>query len=237
MNVLVRIATAQSERARSRRAAVFRQRFEIEPSTKVLDLGSETGRHIHQVLAGSQIKPENVYIADIDGESVAEGNRRFGFTPVVIDESGELPFPDQFFDIVYCSSVIEHVTIPKSDVWTLRSGSEFKELSHVAQYNFAREVQRLGRQYYVQTPNKWFPVESHSWLPFFGWLPRRLLIRLLRITNTFWVKKTSPDWHLLDERGLSHLFDGAPIIKERSMGMVKSVTACKAISSRDVPTR
>lgn len=229
LQLLLRVATAYSERARTRRAEVFRQLFQVQPDTKVLDLGSETGRHIHAVLAGSGIKPENVYIADIDSEAVAEGAERFGFTPVVIPESGQLPFPDRYFDIVHCSSVIEHVTVPKADVWIIRSGKDFRRLSMAAQYNFAQEIARLGRQYYVQTPNKWFPIESHSWLPFFGWLPRRVLVRFLRITNVIWVKGTAPDWNLLDEKNLSRLFGaGVTIIKERSFGMVKSITALKA---------
>ena len=228
MNFIARYARSYSQRARAKRAEVFRQRFVISADTKLLDLGSEVGAHIADIVAGTDIKPANVYIADIDADAVAEGSRRFGFTPVVINESGRLPFPDGFFDIVHCSSVVEHVTVPKADVWSLRSGREFRHRSEDAQAEFAREIKRVGRQYYVQTPDKWFPVESHSWLPFIGWLPRRLLIPVLKLTNSFWVKQTAPDWNLLDARKLSHLFEGRPVIKERSFGLVKSVTACKS---------
>ena len=233
MNILVRAATSYSKRARARRAEVFRQLFTIHADTKVLDLGSETGTHIDGVLSGSGIEPSNVYIADIDREAVTEGSRRFRFTPVVIEESGPLPFPDKFFDVVHCSSVLEHVTIPKNDVWTVRSGSEFRRLSIAAQKDFAQEIKRLGKQYYVQTPNRWFPLESHSWLPFVGWLPRRLLIPVLRLTNTFWVKKTTPDWNLLDAKALSRLFEEGAVMKERSFGMVKSVAAWKSVNVRE----
>jgi SAM-dependent methyltransferase len=229
MNILVRAAAAYSQRARDRRAEVFRQQFIVDANTKVLDLGSEAGHHIRNVLRQSNIESKNVYIADIDPAAVAEGNRLYGFTPVVIDESGALPFPDKFFDVVHCSSVIEHVTVPKSRVWTLHSGEEFRRLSNEAQSNVAREIERVGKQYFVQTPNKWFPIESHSWLPFIGWLPRPLLIRVLRLTNKFWVKKTSPDWNLLDASALARLFEDATVISERSLGMVKSVTALKSV--------
>src|ERR1700751_3313105 len=157
MNILMRAATTYSKGARARRAEVFRQLFTIHANTKVLDLGSETGRYIAQVLTGSGIKPENVYLADIDRDAVAEGSRRFGFTPVVIDEFSPLPFPDKFFDVVHCSSVLEHVTVPKSDVWAVNSGRKFRRLSIDAQRAFAQEIKRLGGQYYVQTPNRWFP--------------------------------------------------------------------------------
>jgi SAM-dependent methyltransferase len=227
MNFLVRAATNFSRRARARRAEVFRQLFTINANTKVLDLGSETGQYIEKVLKGTGIEPKNVYIADLNRDAVTEGSQRFGFTPVVIHESGALPFPDGFFDVVHCSSVIEHVTVRKSDVWKVRSGKEFRKSSSAAKRDFAQEVKRLGKQYYVQTPNRWFPLESHSWLPFLGWLPRRLLIPVLRTTNAFWVKKTAPDWNLLGAKALAQLFDDGVILKERSFGMVKSVTACK----------
>jgi len=59
-----------------------------------------------------------------------------------------------------------------------------------------------------------------------------MLIPVLRLTNSFWVKKTAPDWNLLDARALSQLFDDGLILKERSFGLVKSVTACKSTSAR-----
>lgn len=194
----------------------------------MLDLGSEDGSHIRSVLHGTAISPKNVYVADINPEAVAAAARRFGFTPVVIGEQGRLPFPDGFFDIVYCSSVIEHVTVPKDRVWELRSGGEFRRRSAERQKSFASEVERLSRQYYVQTPNKWFPIESHTWLPFLGWLPRRLLVPVLRFTNRFWVKKTEPDWNLLDEATMSLLFEGADITHERTLGLSKSVIALRS---------
>lgn len=228
MDFVTRYVLNYSQRCRAKRAEVFRRLFPLTPDTKLLDLGSEVGEHVAKLVAGSDIEPANVYIADITEDAVNEGNKRFGFTPVVIPESGRLPFPDKYFDIVHCSSVIEHVTLPKSEIWDVRSGREFAQRAEVAQASFAREIMRVGKRFYVQTPNKWYPVESHTWLPFFGWLPRRVMLPLLRITNSHWVKQAGPDWHLLSARQLSMLFDGQPVVKEKSFGMVKSVTVVKA---------
>jgi len=197
-----------------------------------LDLGSETGSNIKFVLEGTKAQASNIYIADIDSLVVEKGREVFGFTPVVISESEGLPFPDGYFDIVYCSSVIEHVTIPKNSVWTMYSGAEFKSKSLERQANFSKEIRRLGKQYFVQTPYKHFLIESHSWLPFVAWLPRWLLILTLRITNTFWVKKTSPDWYLLDRKEMSALFPEAKIVEEKKWGMTKSIMAINTTSSK-----
>ncbi len=221
---------AASARARAGRAALFRRQFVLDEKTTILDLGSETGANIRAVLQGTAVRPENVHIADIDARRVAEGQRRYGFTPVVIGETGTLPFPDQYFQIVYCSSVIEHVTVAKEQVWRLRNGKVFKRLAREHQRAFAAEIRRLGRQYFVQTPNIGFPIESHSWLPMIGYLPRSLQVPVLRVTNRLWVKRTAPDWCLFNRLELSELFPEARIVNEKSFGLTKSLMAVHSLA-------
>jgi 2-polyprenyl-3-methyl-5-hydroxy-6-metoxy-1,4-benzoquinol methylase len=179
------------------------------------------------LLRDTAIKAHNVYIADIREVEVERGRRKFGFQPVTVPESGRLPFDDKFFDIVYCSSVIEHVTLPKALVWATRNGRAFKSQAWNRQQEFAREIRRLGRHYFVQTPNKYFPLESHTWLPFVGYLPRPILLQILAVTNSFWVKKTSPDWSLLSASEMQRLFPDSQIVVERSLGLAKSIMAIR----------
>lgn len=228
MNPITKFIKSCSSRARARRAQIFRDNFDVDENTKILDLGSETGSNINNVLRGTQAQKENIYIADIQEELVQKGSLEFGFVPVIINESGGLPFEDNYFDIVYCSSVIEHVTVSKGKVWKLYSGRIFKEESRARQKEFAEELKRLGKQYFVQTPYRYFPIESHSWLPFIAWLPRRLLIIILRFTNLFWIKKTSPDWYLLNKLEMRKLFADANIIEEKAFGLTKSIMAVKS---------
>jgi SAM-dependent methyltransferase len=190
-----------------------------------LDLGSENGSNIKLVLDGTGAEPKNVYIADINEAAVRDGAASYGFVAVPIDESQKLPFPDKFFDIVYCSSVIEHVTAPKDKVWSLYSEKRFQSYARKHQKQFADEIKRLGRQYFVQCPYKHFPIESHSWLPFVAWMPRWIQIPLLKFTNTFWIKRTNPDWYLLNKRELMELFEGAELVEEQSLGLTKSIMA------------
>ena len=211
--------------------------FFLDESTKILDLGSETGSNIHAILQGTTVNPANVYIADIHSELLEKGRETFGFVPVLIDESKALPFPDQYFDVVYCSSVIEHVTVRKEYVWSMSSGKQFRRESLDRQRQFAAEIERTAKQYFVQTPYKHFPIESHSWLPFVGWLPRSLLIPFLRLSNSFWIKKTSPDWHLLNKKQLASLFDEARIVDESFFGLTKSIMAVKTVTSGSNPRR
>ena len=210
-----------------KRVAVFRESFEIRKETKILDLGSENGSNIASYLDGTDHSSANVYIADIDRAAVEEGSLRFGFTPALIDEAGTLDFPDRFFDIVFCSSVIEHTTIPKSEVWAVSDQEEFQRRSWERQTLVAKEISRLGKQYFVQTPSRSFPIESHSWLPLVGYLPRKQLVRALRISNRIWVKETYPDFNLLGKNEMRALFPDAEIRIEKAFGLEKSLIAVK----------
>lgn len=230
MNPVTRWVEGASARVRAVRAELFRHQFTLDENTTVLDLGSETGANIAAVLQGTAVRAQNVYIADIDARSVAAGQQRYGFNPVVIDETEALPFADQFFDIVYCSSVIEHVTVPKEQVWRIHSGRAFKLLARERQRLFAAEIRRLGRQYFVQTPNIGFPIESHSWMPLMGYLPRRVQVPALRVTNRIWVKRTAPDWCLFNRQELSEMFPDAAIVEELALGLTKSLMAVRSLN-------
>ncbi|WJW75295.1 methyltransferase domain-containing protein [Thiohalobacter sp. IOR34] len=227
MNVVHRLARRLSSRAREKRGQIFRQSFELGPDTKIIDLGCGDGSNLAKILEDTAIRPENVYVADI-GSHVVRVAGRYGFNPVRLSESGKVPFGDSFFDIVFCSSVIEHVTLPKSEVWGLYNGREFRERARSRQVEFAAEIRRIGRQYFVQTPNKWFLVESHTWLPFLGWLPRRLLLPLLKISNRIWVKQSAPDWRLLTKKDMRELFPEAKLVAERTPIGDKSIMAVKS---------
>ncbi len=133
---------------------------------------------------------------DITGVDLAERPDYPG--PFVrADASEELPFADGQFDLVYCSSVIEHVPPAR----------------HAA---FAAEVRRVGRGWFVQTPAWSFPLEPHSLLPFAHWLPPRL-------RRLYWRLGAAGEWEeveLLRRPEMEALF--GPAIPERAGPLVKS---------------
>ena len=67
----------------------------------------------------------------------------------------ELPFADGAFDLGFSNAVVEHVA----------GGRD-------GQRQFVHELCRVARRVFVTTPNRWFPLDLHTLLPFAHWLPR-----------------------------------------------------------------
>ncbi len=213
-----------SSRARKRRGAALRSRFELRVGQTVLDLGGGDGSHIHMLFPDHR----PVVVADIDSDALSRARSRFGYETAQMDMQDALPFDDKQFDFVFCSSVIEHTTGPKSEMTEMTDGAEFRRIARLNQARFAGEIARVAKSYWVQTPNKYFVVESHSWLPgVVAFLPRTVLVPLLKAFAKFWPKATSPDWNLLGMGDMRRLFRDASIIKERSCGLTKSLIAFK----------
>ena len=228
MSAISKLALQFSQNARRKRAELFRQWFSVDKETRILDIGSEDGTNIFNVLEGVEYEPANVFIADIDVASVQQGRLKYGFNGVTIEETGSLPFKSGAFDIIYCSSVIEHVTVKHDQIWNYTNGREFRSVALEHQRLFANEIRRVGRNYFVQTPAAGFPIESHTWLPLVGYLPREALLPTMKVANRVWPKASIPDFNLLNEKDLAEMFPDASILKESVLGFTKSLMAIKA---------
>jgi SAM-dependent methyltransferase len=66
----------------------------------------------------------------------------------------ELPFADGAFDLGFSNAVIEHVA----------GGRD-------GQRRFVHELCRVAGRVFVTTPNRFFPLEVHTLVPFANWLP------------------------------------------------------------------
>ncbi len=124
-------------------------------------------------------------------------------------------FGDQSFDLVFSNSVIEHL-------YTFEN-----------QQKMASEILRVGKKYFVQTPNKYFPIEAHYALPFAQYYPETFLRFLLTKTKVSRLRKWPfnaaqqylDEIRLLDEKEMKLLFSGATIYREKFLGIIKSISA------------
>lgn len=214
-----------SYRYEKKRKEYFLKYLKPTMKDKILDFGGSNGRRMAEIFPE---KRKDVYIADISIEDLEFAKNNYGFETILLDESGIVPFENNFFDIVFCNSVIEHVTVDKKDIYKIKKNREFKVKSVLRQNKLADEIRRVGKKYFVQTPNKHFIIESHTWLPsLYIYLPRSIQIKFFRLLNRFWIKKSNPDVNLLTVKDMIRLFPDAIIKKEKSLLMIKSIIAIK----------
>jgi SAM-dependent methyltransferase len=134
----------------------------------------------------------------------------------IIGDARSIQAADNSFDVVFSNSVIEHVG------------------AYQDQLQMASEVRRAGKRYFVQTPNKHFPLEPHFLFPFFQFLPLKIRIWLLQNFSLGWFTKTPnaqkareivEGIQLLDKREFVALFPNATIYEEKILGLTKSFVA------------
>ena len=194
-----------------RRVKIFYETFAITKDTRVLDLG---GGPIFWEFARSLGFPlPRVTVLNIR----SAGDIRPPLVSV-IGNAKTAPFDDFSFDIAFSNSLIEHLVDWES------------------QCCFAAEVTRLARNYFIQTPDRHFPVEPHYVTPLIHWLPqssRRLLVRnctvwgILRRPSREYADQVVAEIRLLDKREMTKLFPDAQIRSEKFLGLSKSVIAYK----------
>lgn len=197
---------------RTKRMRQFQAIFQPNDQTRILDVGGNEFNWL--LLPGlSQTSLPQVTLLNI----ALPKDRTIQATWLIAD-GRHLPFKAAAFDIAYSNSVIEHLG------------------SFENQHLLAQEIQRVASQYYVQTPNKWFPFEPHLLTPFIHWLPPRWRQRLIRnFTVWGWLTRPTPqrcrqlidEICLLDKSQLQRLFPGAAIQHEYAFGLTKSLIAMK----------
>jgi ubiquinone/menaquinone biosynthesis C-methylase UbiE len=224
--LITAIKEAVGTASRRSRAALFNKLLDPRPNVFVLDLGGGKGRHMAKFFPSLT----NVCVADHNRDALDHAKAVYGFKTQIIDGGQRLPFDDGHVDIVFCSSVIEHVTGPKAEaVQSFKMcGRKFRAAAWEYQLEFAKEIRRVSKSYFVQTPNRHFPIETHSWLPLVGMLPTDWQWKIISIFNRFWPRKdANPDWSLLTYREMQRLFPDAKIYRERFFGLTKSFIAIR----------
>jgi hypothetical protein len=140
--------------ARRRRYATLAARFPGLANMKVLDLGGE-----YQEWADAPVRPRELVTLNVGwhAEMAADQARRAGVTWArsVAGDACDPPAElfEEHFDLVFSNSVIEHVG------------------GHARRIGFANAVHAVADHHWIQTPNRWFPLEPHYLCPGLQWLP------------------------------------------------------------------
>lgn len=196
-------------RFRKKRFHLFEQKIKnLSKPVTILDIGGTVRFWVDE---GYQEKDALITIINIRAEESGYNNIR-----VLKGNASNLSqFKDKTFDISFSNSVIEHLYTKEN------------------QAKMAHEAMRVSTYYFIQTPNRHFPIEPHFKFPLFQFLPKWLqvylqtnttLINGVRYTRSYAINVIA-EIRLLSKMQLKQLFPQCQLYTERFMGMSKSFIA------------
>jgi len=180
----------------------------IKRPVKILDLGGSEyfWRNLNLInLDDIQILLVNTEYQDVENIS------NINFINKDVRDLSE--YSDKEFDVVHSNSLIEHL-------------STFDE-----QKKLADEIQRIGRHYFIQTPNYYFPVEPHFLYPFFQFFSLKKKTELIQKKDLGWYMKQenmddaealAASIRLMKKSELKNIFKNPKIYSEKYFLFTKS---------------
>lgn len=175
----------------------------------ILDIG---GTQMYWTNMGLDDKDYNITLLNLSKENTTSPN----FSSTVGDASDLSRYADKSFDVVFSNSVIEHLYTKEN------------------QRKMASEAMRVGKYYFIQTPNYYFPLEPHFLFPGFQFLPKTIrasLIKRFKLGHITRKKSKAEARQIVEEIRLltlnevKDLFPNSIIYKEKVGGLVKSFIA------------
>jgi SAM-dependent methyltransferase len=207
--MLTGLAARTSLWNRRRKLAKFMDELRPSPETRIVDVGvGDTGFDTQPGIALSHNFFEAMYpwperITAVSNVPLPNFAREFPAVTCVTASGTDLPFGDDEFDVAFSNAVIEHVG------------------SREDQGRFVRELCRVAPRVFVSTPNRWFPVEVHTLVPFVHWLPRDARDRVFAALH----RRAWDGVELLGRRELLGLFPAEAKPRVVDHGMTISVVA------------
>lgn len=202
--------TSLAVQFRRRRFAFFNSLLSrLERPVSILDVGGAEGYWKTMGLYGED--QVSITLLNLSEENVTLPN-----LTSCAGDARELRYDGNSFDVVFSNSVIEHVG------------------GYADQMRMANEVMRVGKRHFVQTPNRYFPLEPHFLFPFFQFFPVVFRVWLLKNFKLGWFPRT-PDpatakeivesIRLLGRDEFLALFPGSSLYEEKVLGVTKSFVA------------
>jgi len=137
-----------------------------DPDTSVLDLGVTSDDTFPESNYFESFYPYHEKVTCTGTEDGSYLETKFPDVRYIQVIAGQrLPFGDKEFDVVFSNAVVEHTG------------------SRVEQSFFIHEICRVGRRFFITTPNRWFPVETHTGIPLLHFLPGACFRNLIRGTS------------------------------------------------------
>lgn len=186
-----------SHKSRTKKFELLSKVFQPRPEDRVLDVGASGDVFLRYTLEDVYPFPDKIIAGGYDRAEILSARRYYPQPLYAVFDGCALPFPDKSFDLVFSNAVIEHI------------------LGAGRQEAFAHEVMRVGKSWFVTTPNYWYPFESHYHLPFIQFMPEQARRRYNALLGTHIPKGFVQELALLSARGMKRLFPSSRIARVR----------------------
>jgi hypothetical protein len=131
---------------------------------QVLDVGVTADKLHPESNFFEQIYPYKEHITALSNQDAKFLETEYPGLKFVLGDGLNIPFEDKSFDLVFSSAVLEHVG------------------SFENQCKFFNECLRVSKKYvFLTTPNRFYPIEFHTYLPFVHWLPQKIYRKILSL--------------------------------------------------------
>jgi SAM-dependent methyltransferase len=204
--------------SRKRKLELFYTAIKPLEQTRVLDVGAEVNPNCNGELQLIDSYPwkENLAAINISSQQISDIKKHYPQIDARVGDALNLPWPDKYFDVVYSNAVIEHM-------------GDFEN-----QKKMAAEVMRVGKRWFITTPNRWYPFEFHSRLPLVTWLPWHGYLWIGRLVSynheqrkyEFGTERSNT--RLMTAKEVKQCFPCSQVIKQRITFMAETLIAIGA---------
>lgn len=167
--------------------SILRRNTKYNKNKSIIDIGTTPSISEFQNIILSKVKNnKNVTcLSNLDCNILLK--KYPNIKKIILGDGRKNNLPDNNFDIVHSNATIEHVG------------------SYQNQLKFIKECIRISKKYiFIQTPNRFYPIDFHTIIPFIHWLPKNMHRKILQIIglNFYSLEK---NLNLLSEQDLISL--------------------------------
>ncbi len=157
-----RVTRRFTERSRRARFDLFMRIMKPGPHDRVIDVGAGEGES-RSVNFLENWYPWPQHITAVALDDLPQFGTLHPHVRLVVGDGCALPFPTHAFDIYFSNAVLEHVGTADD------------------QRRLLSEACRVSRRVFISTPNRWFPIDAHTMIPFAHWLPMSWRNKIYRL--------------------------------------------------------
>lgn len=150
---------------------IFLENIIINKAFKVIDIGTTAVDSLNENYFLHNY-PYKKKITCFSNQKLTSLKKKYPFLKILQGDGRQTNLPSNYYDIVHSNATIEHV------------GSFYN------QSIFIKELYRISKKFvFIQTPNRFFPIDFHTLIPFIHFLPKKLHRSILKIIGLKFISK------------------------------------------------